>query len=237
MGDSCANGSRPGRMERRPDVVEQVVLEAKYSGYVDRQAVEVDRFRRMEGKAIPAHLDFASIPQLRVEAREKLTRVRPTNLGPSKPHQRHHPGGPRSAVVLSGMSRYGGNPPAGESRVAGVTRWVGRERLAVSARLSQTPWIPSTAQPTAAPIVAVSPVSPFDRNPEKWQTGVICVGWVADGRSDRVGRMLKPHAGKVYRLIRCVGRRKRGNPGKGCQGCEGVPLREPGSPGRRRSLR
>jgi tRNA uridine 5-carboxymethylaminomethyl modification enzyme len=35
----------------------------------------------MEGKAIPAQLDFAAIPQLRVEAREKLTRVRPTSLG------------------------------------------------------------------------------------------------------------------------------------------------------------
>jgi tRNA uridine 5-carboxymethylaminomethyl modification enzyme len=67
--------------EWNPAVVEQVVLEAKYSGYVDRQAVEVDRFRRMEGKTIPPHLDFASISQLRVEAREKLTRVRPTNLG------------------------------------------------------------------------------------------------------------------------------------------------------------
>jgi tRNA uridine 5-carboxymethylaminomethyl modification enzyme len=67
--------------EWNPAVVEQVVLEAKYSGYVDRQAVEVDRFRRMEGKTISPHLDFASIPQLRVEAREKLTRVRPTNLG------------------------------------------------------------------------------------------------------------------------------------------------------------
>jgi tRNA uridine 5-carboxymethylaminomethyl modification enzyme len=65
----------------RPEVVEQVVVEAKYSGYVDRQALEVDRFRRMEGKTIPPHLDFAAIPQLRVEAREKLTRVRPANLG------------------------------------------------------------------------------------------------------------------------------------------------------------
>jgi tRNA uridine 5-carboxymethylaminomethyl modification enzyme len=65
----------------RPDVVEQIVVEAKYSGYVDRQAAEVDRFRRMEGKSIPPHLDFAAIPQLRVEAREKLTRVRPANLG------------------------------------------------------------------------------------------------------------------------------------------------------------
>jgi tRNA uridine 5-carboxymethylaminomethyl modification enzyme len=65
----------------RPDVVEQVVLEAKYSGYIGRQAGEVERFRRMEDRRIPAHFDFAAVPQLRHEAREKLTRVRPTSLG------------------------------------------------------------------------------------------------------------------------------------------------------------
>ena len=63
-------------------MVEQVVLEAKYSGYIDRQAAEVERFRRMERQAqFPPHFDFASIPQLRHEAREKLTRVRPASLG------------------------------------------------------------------------------------------------------------------------------------------------------------
>ena len=65
----------------RPDVVEQVVVEAKYSGYIDRQAAEVERFRRMENKRIPAQFDFAAVPQLRHEAREKLNRVRPTSLG------------------------------------------------------------------------------------------------------------------------------------------------------------
>lgn len=65
----------------RPEVVEQVVIEAKYSGYVDRQAAEVERFRRMEGKRIPPAFDFAAVPQLRHEAREKLARVRPTSLG------------------------------------------------------------------------------------------------------------------------------------------------------------
>jgi tRNA uridine 5-carboxymethylaminomethyl modification enzyme len=79
--DLCSRASDLVEWNTRPDVVEQVVIEAKYSGYVGRQAVEVDRFRRMEGKAIPAQLDFTSIPQLRVEAREKLTRVRPTSLG------------------------------------------------------------------------------------------------------------------------------------------------------------
>ena len=67
--------------DARPDVVEQVVLEAKYSGYIDRQAAEVERFQRLENRRIPATFDFAAIPQLRHEAREKLDRVRPTSLG------------------------------------------------------------------------------------------------------------------------------------------------------------
>ncbi|QEL18434.1 tRNA uridine-5-carboxymethylaminomethyl(34) synthesis enzyme MnmG [Limnoglobus roseus] len=65
----------------RPDVVEQVVLEAKYSGYIDRQSTEVERFRKLENKGIPAHFDFTAVPQMRIEAREKLNRVRPANIG------------------------------------------------------------------------------------------------------------------------------------------------------------
>jgi tRNA uridine 5-carboxymethylaminomethyl modification enzyme len=67
--------------DARPDVVEQVVLETKYTGYIDRQANEVDRFRRMEGKRIPDTFDYAAVAQLRPEAREKLARVRPASLG------------------------------------------------------------------------------------------------------------------------------------------------------------
>jgi tRNA uridine 5-carboxymethylaminomethyl modification enzyme len=69
------------RWESRPEVVEQVVLESKYAGYIDRQAGEVERFRRMESRPIPASFDYSAVPQLRVEAREKLSRVRPANVG------------------------------------------------------------------------------------------------------------------------------------------------------------
>ncbi len=63
------------------DVAEQVELEVKYAGYIERQAVQVARFQRMESKPIPAHFDYTAIPQLRAEAKEKLTRVRPASLG------------------------------------------------------------------------------------------------------------------------------------------------------------
>ncbi len=73
----------PGVQELRtpPDALEQVILEAKYSGYIHRQAEQVQRFQRLESRPIPAHFDYAAVPQLRAEAREKLSRIRPVNLG------------------------------------------------------------------------------------------------------------------------------------------------------------
>src|SRR5205823_14736952 len=70
-----------GAMPIRPDVREQVVLEAKYSGYIGRQAAEVERFRKLEARPIPPHFDYDAVFQLRVEAREKLGRIRPATLG------------------------------------------------------------------------------------------------------------------------------------------------------------
>jgi tRNA uridine 5-carboxymethylaminomethyl modification enzyme len=63
------------------DVREQVVLEAKYAGYIGRQAAQVERFKKLESRPIPTHFDYAAVPQLRAEAREKLGRIRPATLG------------------------------------------------------------------------------------------------------------------------------------------------------------
>ncbi len=76
-----ARGAGGSGFDAPADVVEQVVLEAKYSGYIHRQAEQVERFQRLESRPIPASFDFAAVPQLRAEAREKLSRVRPANLG------------------------------------------------------------------------------------------------------------------------------------------------------------
>jgi tRNA uridine 5-carboxymethylaminomethyl modification enzyme len=62
-------------------VIEQVMIAAKYSGYIDRQTQQIERFRRLEDKPLPPWLDYARVPQLRAEAREKLARVRPRSLG------------------------------------------------------------------------------------------------------------------------------------------------------------
>ncbi|OJW27048.1 MAG: tRNA uridine-5-carboxymethylaminomethyl(34) synthesis enzyme MnmG [Planctomycetales bacterium 71-10] len=64
-----------------PDVIAQATIEARYDGYVGRQVEQIERFRRLEDKAIPVDLDYAAIHQLRAEAREKLARIRPRSLG------------------------------------------------------------------------------------------------------------------------------------------------------------
>jgi tRNA uridine 5-carboxymethylaminomethyl modification enzyme len=63
------------------DVIGQLAIEAKYDGYIDRQLDQIDRFRRLENKPIPAGLDYRAIPQLRAEAREKFERIGPLSLG------------------------------------------------------------------------------------------------------------------------------------------------------------
>jgi tRNA uridine 5-carboxymethylaminomethyl modification enzyme len=73
---------KDGALPEAPaDAIEQVVLETKYAGYIERQAAQVERFQRMEARPIPAHFDYAAIPQLRAEAKEKLSRIRPASLG------------------------------------------------------------------------------------------------------------------------------------------------------------
>src|SRR5262249_21889568 len=61
--------------------IEQVQVETKYAGFIERQAAQIERFHKLETRPIPAHFDFAAVPQLRFEAKEKLGRIRPTNLG------------------------------------------------------------------------------------------------------------------------------------------------------------
>jgi tRNA uridine 5-carboxymethylaminomethyl modification enzyme len=70
-----------GAFEDEPGAIEQVTIELKYGGYIARQADQVERFRRLELKPIPPDLDYHSIRQLRAEAREKFSQVRPRSLG------------------------------------------------------------------------------------------------------------------------------------------------------------
>ncbi|MCW5752488.1 MAG: tRNA uridine-5-carboxymethylaminomethyl(34) synthesis enzyme MnmG [Alphaproteobacteria bacterium] len=65
----------------RPDVAEQIEIDARYAGYLDRQEADIRRFRKDEGLALPPDLDYRAIPSLSAEIREKLDRARPATLG------------------------------------------------------------------------------------------------------------------------------------------------------------
>ena len=64
-----------------PDVVEALEAEALYAGYIQRQDADVAALRREDGLALPASLDYASMPSLSAELRHKLQLVRPATLG------------------------------------------------------------------------------------------------------------------------------------------------------------
>lgn len=70
-----------GRPELSPAVRESVEIQLKYEGYIRRQLADIEEMRRVEGKALPRDIDYGKIKGLRLEAAEKLERVRPENLG------------------------------------------------------------------------------------------------------------------------------------------------------------
>ena len=71
----------PARPALDPAIREQVEIRVKYAGYIERQQRDVEQFRRLEARPLPADLDYAAIPSLRLEARQKLAAVRPLNFG------------------------------------------------------------------------------------------------------------------------------------------------------------
>ena len=70
----------PELRECSPEVADQVLWDVKYEGYVARQEVQVQRQRRLSEKRIPERFDYERITGLRIEAKQKLTKVRPASL-------------------------------------------------------------------------------------------------------------------------------------------------------------
>ena len=63
------------------DVLEQVEIEIKYEGYIERQLKQVEHYKKMEKKKIPADLDYNDVGSLRLEARQKLIAYKPISVG------------------------------------------------------------------------------------------------------------------------------------------------------------
>lgn len=71
----------PERPDLPYEVFEQVEISIKYEGYLKRQEAQVAEMRRLEVKKLPEDIDYASVTGLRLEAIEKLNKVRPENIG------------------------------------------------------------------------------------------------------------------------------------------------------------
>ena len=71
----------PSRPALTADIAEEIEISVKYEGYIKRQLQQVAEFKRMEGHKLPPDLDYNAIQGLRLEAREKLSTVRPMDLG------------------------------------------------------------------------------------------------------------------------------------------------------------
>ncbi len=63
------------------DVMKQIEVSLKYEGYIKKQLLQVEKFKALEEKSIPSNIDFYSIDSLRLEARQKLDAIRPSNIG------------------------------------------------------------------------------------------------------------------------------------------------------------
>lgn len=98
------------RLDARDE--EELLIEVRYSGYVEREAAALERSRGEDGIPLPAGLDYLGIPHLRAEAREKLDRVRPRNLGQARRISGIGPADLNSVLVHL-RATGAGRPPGG----------------------------------------------------------------------------------------------------------------------------
>lgn len=102
------------------EVIEQVQIKIKYAGYIDRQEQEVEKNKNLEGKAIPATFDYLSVPSLRTEARQKLSKVRPATVGQAARISGVSPAD--IGIILVSLKRWGSqqnSQPAADSESCG----------------------------------------------------------------------------------------------------------------------
>lgn len=63
------------------DVIEQINISIKYQGYIERQNIQVEQFKKLEKRKIPIDINYEDVSNLRKEARQKLMLIRPENIG------------------------------------------------------------------------------------------------------------------------------------------------------------
>lgn len=71
----------PERGEFKQDVIDQINIEIKYEGYIERQKHQVEQFKKIEKKLIPSDINYDDVLSLRLEARQKLKKFKPVSVG------------------------------------------------------------------------------------------------------------------------------------------------------------
>jgi tRNA uridine 5-carboxymethylaminomethyl modification enzyme len=79
--DVCGMSSDLAALDLTPLAAEQVVLETKYAGYIRRQQAQIERRDQTDAVAIPDQFDYSAVLPLRAEAKQKLLKVKPRDLG------------------------------------------------------------------------------------------------------------------------------------------------------------
>jgi tRNA uridine 5-carboxymethylaminomethyl modification enzyme len=92
------------------DIIQQVEIAVKYAGYIDRQEIEVERFKTLEDKGIPTSFDYSTVPSLRLEARQKLADIRPATIGQAARISGVSPAD--ISILMVWLKRGGQNPQA-----------------------------------------------------------------------------------------------------------------------------
>ncbi len=105
----------PNRNETLPgEVIQQVEITVKYAGYIERQEFEVEKFKTLEDKIIPGDFDFATVPSLRLEARQKLCKIQPGTIGQAARISGVSPAD--ISILMVCLKRWGANGQADSSK-------------------------------------------------------------------------------------------------------------------------
>ncbi len=79
--EKLAEIDKDRKKDLKKEYIEQISIEIKYEGYIEREKQQVEYFKKMEEKKIPANIDYMNIKNLRIEARQKLNKYKPENIG------------------------------------------------------------------------------------------------------------------------------------------------------------
>ena len=78
---ACLTPFDPTRPDHEPNLFEQVEIEIKYEGYIQKQLKQVEQMKKLENKLLPVDFDYKQLKGLRLEAQEKLNKIKPLNIG------------------------------------------------------------------------------------------------------------------------------------------------------------